>query len=222
MVQVISLSFDINSWQIQLATLVTTGDFTQGSSVSGTITTGLGASVDNAYFLKVISAATGGSVINFSNRFSISGMTGVFPQAVTDGLKTVSGTAGPATQNNVQAVQAGAGGGQATAVAGGGYGVAYNLQSGQIRYAPMPPMAATKIMVKGQSRQWPTSAYTVYTAPVGSPNAITTNTMSLTFSASSMENTVRCRHLAYLDKQRLILARLLRPDSLLTQPWPDS
>lgn len=192
---------DTNSWQIQLATLVTTGDFTLGNSATGTITAGLGASVNNAYFLKIISAATGGSVINFSDRFSISGMTGVFPAAVTDGLKTVSGTAGPPTQNNIQAVQAGAGAGQATVVAGGQYTVAYTLQTDPVRYAPMPPMAVSKISAKGQSRQWPTSAYTVYPAPVGTPNAITTNTMTLTFIASSMENTVCIHTLLYLDSQ---------------------
>jgi hypothetical protein len=178
---------------------VTTGDFAKGNSVSGTITQGLGASVDNAYFLKIISAATGGSVINFSDRFSLSGMTGVFPPVVTTGLKTVSGTAGPATQNDIQAVQnPGAGAGGAPAVAGGEYTVAYTLQTGEIRYAPMPPIAVTKITAKGQSRQWPTSAYTVYPAPAGTPNAITTNTMALTFSVSSMENTVCFHALLYL------------------------
>src|SRR5579859_4339459 len=92
-------------WQIQLAPLVTTGSFTEGNSVTGTITQGLGAEVENAYFLKMISAATGGSVINFSDRFTISGMNGVFPPVVTAGLKTVSGTAGPPTENDIQAVQ---------------------------------------------------------------------------------------------------------------------
>jgi hypothetical protein len=191
-----------NNGQIQLAPLVNTGDFAKGNSVSGTIRQGVGASVDNAYFLKIISAATGGSVINFSDRFSISGLNGVFPPVVTAGLKTVSGTAGPATQNDIQAVQnPGAGAGGAPAAAGGEYTVAYTLQTGEIRYAPMPPMAVTKITAKGQSRQWPTSAYTVYPAPAGTPNAITTNTMSVTFSVSSIENTVYFHAPLYLHKQ---------------------
>lgn len=184
--------------QIPLAPLVTTGSFTEGNSVTGTITQGLGANVKNAYFLKMISAATGGSVINFSDRFTISGMDGVFPAVVTAGLKTVSGTAGPPTENDIQAVQQpGAGGGGTAAIAPGDYAVAYTLQTGPIRYAPMPPMAVTKISAKGQSRQWPTSAYTVYPNPAGSPNAITTNTMVQTFSASSIENTVGVHELAF-------------------------
>ena len=144
--------------------------------------------MDNAYFLKIISAAPGGTVINFSDRFSISGMTGVFPKTVQQGLQTVSGTAGPATQNNIQAVQAGAG--QATAAATGDFAIPYTLQTGEVRYAPMPPMPATKISAKGQSRQWPTSAYTAYAVPAGPPNAVSTITQAITFSASSMENTV--------------------------------
>ena len=149
--------------------------------------------MENAYFLKIISAATGGSVINYSDRFSISGMNGVFPPVVIAGLKTVSGTAGPPTVNDIQAVQQpGAGGAATPVVAGGGYTVAYTLQTDPIRYAPMPPMAVTQITAKGQSRQWPSSAYTVYPTVAGSPNAITTNTLSQTFAASSMENTVCC------------------------------
>ena len=186
-----------DGWQIPLAPLVTTGSFTKGNSATVTITQGLGADVENAYFLKMISAATGGSVINYSDRFTISGMDGVFPPAVIAGLQTVSGTAGPPTENDIQAVQQPAAGGGTAAIAAGDYTVAYTLQTGPIRYAPMPPMAVTKISAKGQSRQWPTSAYTVYPSPAGSPNAITTNTMVQTFRASSIENTVRVHELAF-------------------------
>lgn len=169
---------------------MTTGSFSDGNSATGTITPGLGASVDNAYFLKIISAATGGSVINYSDRFSISGMDGTFPPVVTEGLRTVSGTAGPPTQNDIQAVQQPGAGGATPAAASGEFTVAYTLQTGLIRYAPMPPMPGTSVTAQGASRQWPTSAYTVYPSPAGTPNAITTMTLSQTFSASSIENTV--------------------------------
>jgi hypothetical protein len=184
--------------QVQLIPLVTTGSFATGNSVTLTIALNLGANVENAYFLQMVSAATaGGDVTNYSDRFTISGMDGVFSEAVTAGLQTVSGTAGPPTENNVQAVQQPAAGADGTAaIAAGGYTVAYTLQTGPVRYAPMPPLAVTKISAKGQSRQWPTSAYTVYPAPAGSPNAITTNTMPQTFSSSSIENTVGVNELA--------------------------
>ena len=178
--------------QIQLATLVADGAFTTGNSASGAITQGLGASVENAYFLKIISAATGGSIINFSDRFSLSGMTGTFPPVVTSGLATVSGTSGPATVNQIADTQNPvAGGAGAPAVAGGEYTVAYTLQTGLTRYAPMPPMPPTKISAKNNSPQWPTSAYQVYQTYAGTPNAVTTNTLTQTFSAQSIENTVR-------------------------------
>lgn len=173
---------------------MSTGDFSTGNSASGTITAGLGASIENAYFIKVISVATGGTVENFSDRFSISGMDGVFPAAVTTGLKTVTGTAGPATINNIADTQnpaAGAGQGATPAVAAGEYTVAYTLQTGLTRYAPMPIMPPTKISAKNASPQWPTSSYTPYVQAAGSPNAVTTNTLTQTFSGQSIENTVR-------------------------------
>lgn len=182
--------------QIQLATLVPNGDYADGNSVSVDLTAGLGANVKNAYFLKFISAATGGTVINFSDRFTLPSMSGTFPATVLQGLQTVSGTAGPATQNDIQAAQAGAGAGAAgdSAPAAGAaeYNVPYTLQTAAIRYAPMPPTAQTKITAKNASPQWPTSAYTVYKGIAGSPNAATTHTAQQTFSVSSREATVRC------------------------------
>ena len=172
---------------IPLTTLVTTGDFKKGNAVSATFTTGLGADTENAYFLKMISAATGGVVINYSARFTLASMDGTFNPAVLSGLKTVTGTAGPPTENDIQAPQVGG----TTAAAGAGqYGTPYTMQTGEIRYAPMPPIAQTKITAKNASPQWPTSAYTVYPGPAGSPNAITTNTQPITFSTVSVENTV--------------------------------
>ena len=207
---------------IQLATLVPTGKFTDGNSASGDITAGLGASVKNAYFLKIISAATGGSIINYSPRFSISGMTGTFPPNVQQGIAGITGTTGPATENDISNAQqpgAGAGGAQ---VAGGSYTVAYTLQTDPSRYAPMPPMAVTKITAKNASPQWPTSSYTPYAGPAGTPNAVTTNTATLTFKAISIENTVSGSRRYDCYSQILTLHRLLLQHSRQTLPWPGS
>ncbi len=177
--------------QIQLATLVSDGSYTDGNKATVTLTAGLGANVENAYFLKFISAATGGTVVNFSDRFTLSSMTGTFSAAVTAGLKKVTGTSGPATQNNIQAgAQVGGAASSATSAGSASYAVPYTMQTGTIRYAPMPPMAQSSITAKNASPQWPTSAYTVYQTIAGTPNAITTNTMPITFSASSREATV--------------------------------
>ena len=177
-----------NGEQIQLATLVQQGDFAEGDSTTVTLTAGLGADVKNAYFIKVMSAATGGVVQNFSPRFSLTGMTGIFPPSVTAGLKSVDGTKGPDTINQVSSPQVGAN----PAAAGGPaqYNVPYTMQTAQVRYAPMPPMAPSKITAKGRNPAFPTSAYTVYQTEAGLPNAITTETLIQTFSVVSREATV--------------------------------
>jgi len=168
---------------------------------------GWGADVENAYFLKFISAATGGTVENFSDRFTLKSMTGVFPQTVTQGLRSVTGTDGPDTVNNIQAPQAGDTGNTAPAAGESAFDVPYTMQTDPVRYAPMPPMAQTQITAKNPSPQWPTSAYTVYQKIAGTPNAITTNTLPLTFSVSSREATV-CSPIEltrpYTDSHRLL------------------
>ena len=165
------------------------GDFADGDSTSVTLTAGLGADTKNAYFIKIMSAATGGTVTNFSPRFSLTGMTGVFPAAVITGLQSVSGTKGPETINQVSSPQVGAN----PAAAGGPaqYNVPYTMQTAQVRYAPMPPMAPSKITAKNRKPAWPTSAYTVYKTEAGAPDAISTQTLIQTFSAVSREATVR-------------------------------
>jgi Yeast cell wall synthesis protein KRE9/KNH1 len=170
----------------------------------------LGANVKNAYFIKVMSAATGGVVTNFSPRFSLTGMTGVFPPAVTAGLKTVSGTDGPDTINQVTSPQVGA---NPAAPAGAAeFDVPYTMQTGQVKYAPMPMIPGTKITAKNRSPQHPTSAYTVYRTGQGPPNAITTMTDIQTFVVSSREATV-CRPTLHflIDTDRLQMTAQSQP-----------
>lgn len=154
-----------------------------------TIQPGLGAATTNAYFLKMIAAATSGSAIYYSDRFSLSSMTGTFPPVVITGLGTVSGTSGPANQD--QTAQVAAGGDAAGAgAAAGAFGVAYSMQSGPTRYAPMPPIPSTKITVKAASMQYPKSSWTAWTTNSGPPNAQITVTQPQTFSVASMPATI--------------------------------
>jgi len=140
-------------------------------------------------FLKIISVATaGGTITNYSPRFSLTGMTGSFPPNVLAGLKTVSGTAGPATENNVAAANPGAGAGGPQ---GAGFAVPYTLQTGLTKYAPMQPQPPTKITAKNASPLWPTSSVTFAQTWLPRPSQVTTFTQSLTYSMSSRENTVR-------------------------------
>lgn len=171
--------------------LVPNGNFKEGNSATVTIPASIGGSDKNAYFLKMISVATGGTVNNYSPRFTLSGMTGVFPPTVQAGLKTVKGTAGPDTENNIQSTQQNNPAGAAPAAGDGAYGQAYTLQSGPTRYAPMPPMPVSKISANKQSRLHPTSSISGFAKtnlPI--PVAKTTVTQSQTFATSSIENTV--------------------------------
>ena len=136
-------------------------------------------------FLKIISAATGGTVINYSDRFTLSGMTGTFPPNVQAGIKDITGTSGPATENNVvDNADAAAGAG------GGNFGQAYSLQTGLTKYAPMQKKPGTKITAKTPSMQYPTSSFKLATTILPTPKQVTTVTQSAPHSASSIENPV--------------------------------
>ena len=125
-------------------------------------------------------------MINYSARFSLSGMTGTFPPDVEAGIKDVSGTDGPAAQNNIQnAGKPGAAG------AGGGFSVDYTLQTGATKYAPMQGRPGTKISAKQASAQYPTSSVNIAKTFLPTPVQVTTMTQSGTYAlASSIENTV--------------------------------
>ena len=134
----------------------------------------------------MISVAPGGTVINYSNRFSLSGMTGTFPAAVQQGLAGLTGTDGPPTENNIASnPDAGAATG-----AGGPYAVTYTAQTGLTKYAPMQGKPGTKITAKSPTPQYPTSSVNFAVTFLHTPSQVTTMTLSATYSTSSMENTV--------------------------------
>lgn len=134
----------------------------------------------------MVSAATvGGTVINYSKRFTLTGMTGTFPQPVLDGLKNVKGTDGPPTQNEV------AGGNPAKSAADGPWAVPYTLQTGLTRYAPMQPLPPTKITVDKATPLFPTSAVTFAKTWLPPASIQTTLTQSATYVINSRANDVR-------------------------------
>ena len=136
----------------------------------------------------MIATGTGGTVTNYSNRFSLSGMTGTFPASVTSGLEGLSGNDGPATENDYNA--AGANGAAAGGPVAAGATVTYTLQTGAIRYAPMQGKPGTKITAKTASPRYPSSSVSVAKTWLPTPAAVTTHTVSATYSTSSHANTV--------------------------------
>jgi len=137
-------------------------------------------------------SSEGGTVINYSNRFTLTGMTGTFPAAVVQGIAAIAGsTAGPPTVNNVANNAAPAAGTTAAAAPGANeFNVPYQSQTGLTKYAPMQPVPGTKITATAFTPLHPTSAFTIATTYMGTPIVATTITESQTFSVSSMENTV--------------------------------
>ena len=137
----------------------------------------------------MISTATGGTVVNYSDRFTLSGMTGTFPPNVEQGIKGVTGTGGPQTENNVDKNAAAV---PANGQAGGPYAVTYTAQTGLTKYAPMQGKPGTKITAKNPTPQYPTSSVKIAKTFLPTPSQVTTMTVSATYSASSQENTVCC------------------------------
>ncbi|KAH0555868.1 hypothetical protein GP486_006186 [Trichoglossum hirsutum] len=132
-------------------------------------------------FLKMISVAAGGTVINYSSRFSLTGMTGTFPPDVITGLASVSGTDGPPTVNQVAG----------SAPGDGPFAVPYTLQTGLTRYAPMQPRPGSSITAKKVTPLWPTSGVTIAKSFLPRPSIQTTITQSPTYGVTSVENNVR-------------------------------
>lgn len=135
-------------------------------------------------YLRIISAAsTGGTMINFSPRFTLSGMTGNFPAAALEGLPATS-TKARSSINQVASNNA------AAAPGDDSFDVPYNEQTGPTRYAPMmahPPTAITK---KNTEPLFPTSSVVIATTFLPIATVATTITQSNTYSVSQMENTV--------------------------------
>lgn len=142
-------------------------------------------------YLRMTSTSTssGGTLINYSERFTVTGLTGTTPPNI---VKAVDGsTKGPATENNMVNGASPQNAAAGVVPADGDYGVPYNKQSGSIRYAPMQPFPPTKISKKGKPAPlYPTSAFTIATAKLPPPTVISTITESQTVHAMTMENTV--------------------------------
>lgn len=131
-------------------------------------------------------ATAGGTIWNYSSRFTLTGMTGSFSAAVAADVLAVTGTDGPAVVNDVT-------GSGTTATAGTGVGpwaTPYNLQVGLTKYAPMAPVPGTAITATNTSPLWPTSSVVLASTFLPVASQVTTLTQSQTYSVASHANTV--------------------------------
>jgi hypothetical protein len=142
-----------------------------------------------SYFKMISVAIDGGTITNYSDRFTVTGMTAVTPEVYAKAAAGVDGTDGPETEDNIANAAPAAGAGVAAGAAE--YTVPYALQTGLTKYAPMQSVPPTKITLKNFTPLYPTSSYKIATAALPVGTIATTITQSQTFSVAIQENTVR-------------------------------
>lgn len=165
-------------------------------------------------------AKAGGQLITYSDRFSYSGMTGAWSPNVKTGLKDISGTSGPATQDNTVSSD----GKAAADPAAGDFDVEYTMQTGATRYAPMQPVPPKTVTKTDTKPLYPTSSVVIAKSKLPIPSVQTTVTQSQTASVSSKVNDV-CQPLADAVCDLYIYADLVirRPQRQIRQMiWPSS
>ena len=128
---------------------------------------------------------TGGTIQNFSGRFSLDGMTGTFPVNILNGLKKVSGTKGPSTVDQILDAEGDE--------VDGDFDVPYNKQKGLTKYAPMQPVPKTKMREGDHTPLNPTSSVPIATTFLPPAKIETTITKEQTFDKLTETNTVRHR-----------------------------
>jgi len=126
---------------------------------------------------------TGGRVVNYSQRFTLKGVTGIFPAAVITGLNGLDTLDGPATQKDTTEERPGP-------VEAGDFGVPYLQQTGIMKFAPMQKLPPTKMTKKDMKPLYPTTTFQIARTWLPTPKQKTTTTQSRTYKFSSMENTV--------------------------------
>ena len=148
-------------------------------------------------FLKMISVGkTGGTIQNFSSRFSLKGMTGTFPVNILNGIKKVSGTKGPSSIDQIiHAV-----GDEVE----GDFDVPYNKQKGLTKYAPMQPVPKTKMKEGDNTPLNPPTSVPIATTFLPPAKIETTITKEQTFEERTETNTVSS-HEIYLMHPTLTL-----------------
>lgn len=154
------------------------------------------ASHSNDSFLQITSAPSSGTgiVVNYSQRFTISGMTGTWPSTAIQAAYTATGgtvTAVPPTSNTVanNNNNNNAPGGAGASIAGP-YSIAFQDQTGPTRYAPMQQRPGSTITKTNTAPLFPTSSFTVAVTYLPPPTIVTTATQPVAFTATTLENPV--------------------------------
>jgi hypothetical protein len=132
------------------------------------------------YFFQLYSVGSGGSTIHYTERFTLTGMTGT--TKATDGGDTT-----PPTGSN----SFNTGSSDDNAVILKSNTIPYLSQTGRVRYAPMQMQPGSKVThALSASRRFPTSAVTYFTDYSLRPYPVTTKTPTWSYSVSQAPNWV--------------------------------
>ncbi|KAK9244864.1 hypothetical protein V1506DRAFT_539906 [Lipomyces tetrasporus] len=128
------------------------------------------------YFLQMTPIlTTGGYMVIYSDRFTLTGMTG------TQTYVTIDDTSGPENENHQEA---------AAPTVANPFAVSYQDQADWLtKYAPMQPQPGTTVTATSVRRQYPTSKIGSYfTTNTMRPSALTTTTASWSYTLTSEIN----------------------------------
>jgi len=133
----------------------------------------------------VSTVQSGGTIVNYSSRFTLTGMTGSFVPAVFVGMQDVGANInGPSKQfvlgqdlNNQHLFDP--------------WDIPLDQQTGPIVYAPMQSYPLTKITKSTPTPQYPPSPYSIATTMMPpNPSVSKTMTQAITWSFPQRENPV--------------------------------
>jgi len=168
-----------NAQIIPLATVGTPGNTFSAAAGAQIITIPPGLAGDGPYyFLSMTWTTTLGTVINYSDRFTMTGMVGDF----TPGQQEAN-AAGDTDKPAAVVPQA-----PPPPAGDSNFAIPYNEQTGSIKYAPMQQRPGTVITAKNAKPQYPTSAYSIYTTKAGPPGVTTTITQPITYPLTTVVN----------------------------------
>ncbi|OBA23816.1 cell wall synthesis KRE9KNH1 [Metschnikowia bicuspidata var. bicuspidata NRRL YB-4993] len=133
------------------------------------------------YFIQVYAKFGSGYTIHYSNRFTLTGMSGsTSTYTFSASLFSITGTH-PGAQLNLD--------GETTLIDSRSFSVTYTLQTGKTRYAPMQTQPGSSISHSVYSTRHATSAYTPYSTIRASPNVYSTVTPGWSYAVTSTFNT---------------------------------
>ncbi|GAQ47225.1 beta-1,6-glucan boisynthesis protein [Aspergillus niger] len=174
-----------SSIQEDVALLVKDALFTRGNSVSFNIDPEVGGNDANAYFLRIAASGPETSVVNYSDRFTLTNMTGSFSPTVLNGLHSAmhptDSFPSSLEDDNHEELR--------KRQVAGPFTIPYQLQTGPTRYAPMAKKPGSTIPPGTPTPQYPTSAYSVATTYLPQATVQMTLSASETYSVVSIENT---------------------------------